>query len=159
MFKDPSLLGSYQGDPPLPLPTGSTQVCFISFDGVEIHDESSLEKQKLQPTTEIFTPQPIPKTHTSEPSTDYPSMNGKIPICKMVPQSITQISFFYSPPGVTTYQVFVTLNFPNMVITIPLWYLEKQSMIPIPYIPPQLEVFPMQPMVQTPLISTGHTVG
>jgi hypothetical protein len=36
IFKDPSLLGTYHGAPPLIHP--STQVCVISYDGMEIGD-------------------------------------------------------------------------------------------------------------------------
>jgi hypothetical protein len=41
IFRDPSLVGSYKGDPPSPLPTGATQVCVVTSDGIEILDESS----------------------------------------------------------------------------------------------------------------------
>jgi hypothetical protein len=93
------------------------------------------------------------------PLQKHPPMTGQILVWKMVPQAITQIPFFYPPPKVSTYQVTTTLTLPNMVISIHVWYLDPPSMVLVPSLPPQLEDFPMQSMVQTPTPPTGHTVG
>jgi len=85
-------------------------------------------------------------------------MTGQILVWKMVPQVITQIHFFYPPPKVSDYQVTTTLIMPNIVISIHLWYLDPPSMVLVPYLSLQLVTFPMQSMVQTPTLPTGHTV-
>jgi hypothetical protein len=82
------------------------------------------------------------------------------------PQAITQIPFFYPPPGVQEFQVVVTLTLPNMVLSIPVWYLHPPVMVPQPSLPPQIEGIPMQILVQAPTtppspptIGTTATVG
>jgi len=57
IFMDPSLVGSYQGNPPILTPTDFAQVFFISSDGVESSDEPS--------SKEPIVPQTIPEITTS----------------------------------------------------------------------------------------------
>jgi hypothetical protein len=80
------------------------------------------------------------------------------PIWKIVPQSLTQIPFFYPPPGVSSYQVIATLTLPNMVISIPVWYLKPPSMVPTPSLPVQPTIGPTTPIIQTQQLPIGHTV-
>jgi hypothetical protein len=113
----------------------------------------------------LLSPSPLPtsKFHQSEnhylrnsqrtttPLVSYsPPLKGKIPVWEIVPQAITQIPFFYPPPGVQAFQVVATLTLPKMVLAIHVWYLHPSAMVPTPSLPPQIEGLPMQILVQDP---------
>jgi hypothetical protein len=64
------------------------------------------------------------------------------------------------------FQVAAMLTLPNMVLTIPVWYLHPPAMVPQPSLPPQSEGIPMQIPVLTlatppspPISSTTATAG
>jgi hypothetical protein len=124
IFKDPSLLGTYHGAPPLLHP--SNQVCIISSNGTHMEDTLSPTEASV-----IFDAPLVTETPHLEPlghsltslvhgST---SPQGHVPIWETVPQAITQIPFFYPPPGIEAFQVAAMLTLPNMVLAIPVWYL------------------------------------
>jgi hypothetical protein len=154
IFKDPSLLGAYHGAPPLIHP--STQVCVISSNGTETGDTipptEASPPLDVPPVEEIL-PQELPENPTTPLIPDFTLPQGKIPVWETIPQAITQIPFFYPPPGVQYFQVATTLTLPNMVLTIPVWYLHPPAMVPQPSLPPQSEGIPMQ----IPVLTPGHT--
>jgi hypothetical protein len=161
IFQDPSLIGTYQGFPH-PNPT-TVIVCIVTTDGVEIPDPPSIENSSDSTTTPSHPTPILPNNspyrllRTKHQRVHHPWV--KSPFWKIVPQAITQIPFFYPPPGVTTYQVVATLTLPNMVITIPVWYLEPPAMVPGLSLPPQPAV-PLPRSVAHPSTHpTGHTVG
>jgi hypothetical protein len=167
IFKDPSLLGAYRGAPPLIHP--STQVCVVSSDGTETRDTippTEASPPLDVPLVEESLPRGLPKNSTTPLTLDFPLPQGKISVWETIPQAITQITFFYTPSTVQSFQVATTLTLPNMVLTIPIWYLHPPAMVPQPSLPPQLEGIPMQIPVLTlttplsPLIaSTTATTG
>jgi hypothetical protein len=57
------------------------------------------------------------------------------------------------------YQVVVTLTLPNMVLVIPVWYLDPPYMVPIPTLPPQTIALPMKIRVNPLFPQLGHTIG
>jgi hypothetical protein len=60
-----------------------------------------------------------PPTNSSTPLVhDFTSPEGHIPVWETIPQAITQIPFFYPPPGIQDFQVAATLTLPNMVLAI-----------------------------------------
>jgi hypothetical protein len=127
IFKDPSLLGAYHGAPPLLHP--STQVCVVSSNGTRYQRHYSSHEApphiEVPPVGELL-PQEFPENPTAPLIPDSPPpppLQGKIPVWETVPQAITQIPFFYPPPGVQAFQVVATLTLPNMVLSIPVWYL------------------------------------
>jgi hypothetical protein len=75
-----------------------------------------------------------------------------IPVWETVPQDITQIPFFYHPPGIEAFQVATMITLPNMVLAIPVWYLHPPEMVPHPSLPPQMEGIPMTIPILTPTI-------
>jgi hypothetical protein len=97
---------------------------------------------------------------------DFTLPQGKILIWETIPQAITQIPFFYSPPGVQSFQVVATLTLPNMVLAIHIWHLHPPTMVPQPSLPPQSKGIPMQIPLLTPttppsplIASTTATTG
>jgi hypothetical protein len=151
IFKDPSLLGAYHGAPPLLHP--SSQVCVVSSNGTNIKDTTPLTEAPPHitvPPVEELLPQEFPENLTAPLIPDSPPLQGKILVWETVPQAITQIPFFYPPPGVQAFQVVSTLTLPNMVLSIPVWYLHPPTMVPTPSLPPQIEGLPMQIPVQAP---------
>jgi hypothetical protein len=138
IFKDPSLLGAYHGAPPLLHP--STQVCVVSSNVTYIRDNTPSTKAPPQievpPIGELL-PQEFPEHPTTPLIPDSPPLQGKILVWETIPQSITQILFFYPPLGVHAFQVAATLTLPNMVLSIPIWYLHPPTMVPTPYLLPQ----------------------
>lgn len=114
IFQDPSHVGSYQGDPPITLPIMSSQVCCVTLDGLEIPDEPPLDEH----ATLIILENSLSQLGTEK-------MLGSLPpIWKIFPQDLSHIPFLYPPPSISCYQVTATLTLPNMVITIPVWYLK-----------------------------------
>jgi hypothetical protein len=145
IFKDPSLLGTYHGSPPLLKSSISAQVCVVSSNRTYIRDNTPLTESPLGESL----PQEFPENTTTPLVLDPPPpLQGKIPVLETVPQAITQITFFYPPPGVQEFQVATNLTLPNMVLTIPVWYLNPPYMVPTPSLPPQTEELLMQILVQ-----------
>jgi hypothetical protein len=91
--------------------------------------------------TELL-PQESPENSSAPPVPDFTLPQGHIPVWETVPQAITQIPFFYPPPGIQAFQVAATLTLPNMVLEIPVWYLHPPAMVPQPSLPPQTEGIP-----------------
>jgi hypothetical protein len=151
IFKDPSLLGTYHGAPPLIHP--SNQVCVISSKRTDIEDTLPPSEASLisdVPLVAELLPQESPENSSTPPVHDFTSPQGHIPVWETVPQAITQIPFFYPPPGVQDFQVAAMLTLPNMVLAIPVWYLHPPTMVPQPSLPPQTEGVPMQIPIPTP---------
>jgi hypothetical protein len=116
IFKDPSLLGTYHGAPPLLHP--SNQVCVVSSKGTSI--EVTLPPRETSLISDIpLVAEPLPHEPPANSSTplvhDFTSPQGHIPVWETVPQAITQIPFFYPPPDVQAFQVAAKLTLPNMV--------------------------------------------
>jgi hypothetical protein len=153
IFKDPSLLGTYHGAPPLLHP--SNQVCVVSSKGTDIEDTLPPSEASLISDVPLVA-EPLPHEPPANSSTplvhDFTSPQGHIPVWETVPQAITQIPFFYPPPGVQAFQVAAMLTLPNMVLAIPVWYLHPPEMVPQPSLPPQTEGIPMQIPILTPTI-------
>jgi hypothetical protein len=149
IFKDPSLLGTYHGAPPLLPPN---QVCIISSNGTHTEDTLPPQEAPVIPDVSIVTEllQLEPPAHSSDPTVhESTSPQGHSPILEKIPQPLNQIPFFYPPPGIESFQVAATLTLPNMVLAIPVWYLHPPEMVPRPSLPPQ-EGFPMMIPVLTP---------
>jgi hypothetical protein len=144
IFKDPSLLGAYHGAPPLIHP--STQVCVISSKGTETQDTivpTETSPPLDIPLVEENLAQEFPENPSTPLTPDFTLPQGKISVWETIPQAITQIPFFYPPPRVQDFQVDMTLTLPNMVLSIPIWYLHPPVMVPQPSLPPQSEGIPM----------------
>jgi hypothetical protein len=153
IFKDPSLLGTYHGAPPLLHP--SNQVCIVSSNGTDIEDTLPPREASIISDVPLVTelpPHEPPANSSTPPVHDFTSPQGHIPVWETVPQAITQIPFFYPPPGVQAFQVAATLTLPNMVLAIPVWYLHPPEMVPQPSLPPQMEGIPMTIPILTPTI-------
>jgi hypothetical protein len=150
IFKDPSLLGTYHGAPPLLHP--SNQVCVISSNGTHTEDALAPQGASIIPDVpKVAEPLPLePPAHSSTPLVhDSTSAHGHSPVWEIVPQPLTQIPFFYPPPGIEYFQVATMLTLPNMVLAIPVWYLYPPEMVPRPSLPPQ-EGIPMTIPILTP---------
>jgi hypothetical protein len=149
IFKDPSLLGMYHGAPPL-LPL--SQVCVISSNENQQEDARPPQEASVIPDVSTVTA-PLPQeppAHSSTPMVHKStSPQGTDPIWETVPRPLTQIPFFYPPPGIEAFQVATTLTLPNMVLAIPVWYLHPPEMVPLPQ--PGL---PMTILVLTPTTPT-----
>jgi hypothetical protein len=151
IFKDPSLLGTYHGAPPFLHP--SNQVCVVSSNGTHVEDTFlPIEASIISDVPLIVEPPPQePPAHSSAPPVhDSTSPQGHIPVWETVPQAITQIPFFYPPPGIEAFQVAAMLTLPNMVLAIPVWYLHSPEMVPRPSLPPKKEGIPMSIPILTP---------
>jgi hypothetical protein len=101
IFKDPSLLGTYHGAPPLLHP--SNQVCVISSKGADIEDTlPPRESPLISDVPLVIEPLPHePPVNSLTPLVhDFTSTQGHILVWETVPQAITQIPFFYPPLGV-----------------------------------------------------------
>jgi hypothetical protein len=101
IFKDPSLLGTYHGAPPLIHPLA--QVCAVYSDGNETIDTLPPTKASpplnVPPIEEIL-PQELPEKPMTPLTPDFTLRQGQIPVWETIPQSITQLPFFYPPLGV-----------------------------------------------------------
>jgi hypothetical protein len=149
IFKDPSLLGTYHGAPPLLPPN---QVCVISSNTTHPEDAHPPQEASVIPdVSTVATPLPQePPAHSSTPTVhESTPPQGPSPIWESVPRPLTQIPFFYPPPGIEAFQVAATLTLPNMVLAIPVWYLHPPEMVPRPQ-----EGLPMMIPVLTPTTST-----
>jgi hypothetical protein len=153
IFKDPSLLGTYHGAPPLLHP--SNQVCVVSSNGTNTKDTLPPRKASIifdVPLVTEIPPHEPPVNSSTPPVHDSTSPQGHIPVWETIPQDITQIPFFYPLPGIEAFQVAATLTLPNMVLAIPVWYLHPLEMVPRPSIPPKMEGIPMTIPILTPTI-------
>jgi hypothetical protein len=163
MFKDPSLLGTYHGTPPLLPPH---QVCSISSQNTLTED--TLPPQEASVIPEV-SPVTAPLSQESPANSSTPTVHGPTPpqgpnsLWETVPRPLTQIPFFYPPPGVEAFQVAATLTLPNMVLTIPVWYLHPPEMVPrpqaglpmtIPVLTPNTPIAPILPTPLTPILPT-----
>jgi hypothetical protein len=131
IFKDPSLLGTYHGAPPLLHP--ANQVCVISSNKTHTEDTCPPQEASVIPDVPIVTEPllPEPLVHSSTPPVhESTSPQGHSPVWETVPQPLTQIPFFYPPPGIEDFQVAAMLTLPNMVLEIPVWYLHPLEMVP-----------------------------
>jgi hypothetical protein len=137
IFKYPSLIGTYHGAPPLI--HISTQVCVVSTNGTTYEDTLSPTETSISPDVPLVAmllPQETPDNSSTLPISDLLLPRGHILFWETIPQAITQIPFFYPPPGVQSFQVATTLTLPNMVLEIPIWYLHPPDMVPKPSLPP-----------------------
>jgi hypothetical protein len=153
IFKDPSLLGNYHGAPPLLPP--SNQVRIISSNRTHIEDTLPPTEASIISDVPLVTelPPQEPPAHSSTPPVhDSTSPQGHILVWETVPQAITQIPFFYTPPGIEAFQVAATLTLSNMVLAILVWYLHPPEMVPQPSLPPQTKGIPMTIPILTPTI-------
>jgi hypothetical protein len=99
IFKDPSLLGTYHGAPPLLHP--ANQVCVISSNGTHTEDALPPQEASVIPDVSIVAEPlpPEPPAHSSTPTVhESTSPQGHSPVWETVPQPLTQIPFFYPPP-------------------------------------------------------------
>jgi len=118
------------------------------------------------PLVSKLPPHEPPANSLTPPVHDFTSPQGHIPVWETIPQAITQIPFFYPPPGVQDFQVVAMLALPNMVLKIPVWYLHPPEMVPQPSLPPQTNGVLMQIPIPTleatpspPLVNTIATTG
>jgi hypothetical protein len=95
IFKDPSLLGTYHGAPPLLHPTN--QVCIISSNGTHIEGVIPPQEASVIPNIPIVA-EPLssePPAHSSTPTIhESTSPQGPSPVWETIPQPLTQIPFF-----------------------------------------------------------------
>jgi hypothetical protein len=131
IFKDPSLLGTYHGAPPLLHP--SNQVCTVSSNGTNTEDTLPLREASIisdVPLVAELPPHEPPTNSVTPPIHDSTSPQGHIPVWETVPQDTTQIPFFYPPLDIEAFPVATTLTLPNMVLAILVWYLHPPEMVP-----------------------------
>jgi hypothetical protein len=153
IFKDPSLLGTYHGAPPLLHP--SNQVCDVSSNETNIEDTLPPREASIisnVPLVIELPPHKPPMNLLTPLVHDFPSPQGHILVWETVSQDITQIPFFYPPPDIKAFQVVTMLTLPNMVLAILVWYLHPPEMVPRPSLPPQMEGIPMTIPILTPTI-------
>jgi hypothetical protein len=161
MFKDPSLLGTYHGAPPLLPPH---QVCGVSSQNTLTEDTLSPQEASVIPDV---SPVAAPLSQESPANSSTPTVHELTPpqgpssLWETVPRPLTQIPFFYPPPGVEAFQVAATLTLPNMVLAIPVWYLHPPEMVPrpqaglpmtIPVLTPNTPTAPILPTSLTPIL-------
>jgi hypothetical protein len=161
IFKDPSLLGTYHGAPPLLPPN---QVCVVTSN--QTHMEGTRPPQEAPVIPDVSAvaaslPQEPPANSSTPTVHESAPPQGPNPIWETVPRPLTQIPFFYPPPGVEAFQVAATLTLPNMVLAIPVWYLRPPEMVPRPQeglpmaIPVLTPTPPTTPILPTPPAIAG----
>jgi hypothetical protein len=104
IFKDPSLLGTYHGAPPLLHPTN--QVCVISSNGTHTEDTLPPIEASIILDIPLVTKPPSqepPRPSLTPPVHDSTSPQGYSPVWETIPQPLTQIPFFYPPPGIESF--------------------------------------------------------
>jgi hypothetical protein len=149
IFKDPSLLGTYHGAPPLLPPN---QVCVVTSNKTPTGDTHPPQRASVSPDVSPVAaslPQEPPANSPTPIVHESPPPQRPSPIWETVPRPLTQIPFFYPPPGVESFQVAAMLTLPNMVLAILVWYLHPLEMVPRPQ-----EGFPMAVPVLTPTTPT-----
>jgi hypothetical protein len=161
IFKDPSLLGTYHGAPPLLPPN---QVCIVTSNQTHMEDTRPPQEASVIPdvsTVAASLPQEPPANSSTPTVHESTPPQGPNPIWETVPQPLTQIPFFYPPPGVEAFQVAATLTLPNMVLAIPVWYLHPPEMVPHPQegLPMEIPILtpttPTTPILPTPPATAG----
>jgi hypothetical protein len=161
MFKDPSLLGTYHGAPPLLPPN---QVCVVTSNKTPTEDTHPAQEASSSPDVSAVAaslPQEPPANSSTPTVHESTTPQGPSPIWETVPRPLTQIPFFYPPPGVEAFQVAATLTLPNMVLAIPVWYLHPPEMVPRPQagLPMTIPVLtpnaPTTPILPTPPVTAG----
>jgi hypothetical protein len=153
IFKDPSLLGTYHDAPPLLTP--SNKVCIVSSNGTDIEDTLPPREASIifdVPLVIELPPHEPPMNSSTSPGHDFTSPQGHILVWETAPQALTQIPFFYPPPGVQAFQIAAMLTLPNMELAILVWYLHPLEMVPQPSLPPTTEGIPMTIPILTPTI-------
>jgi hypothetical protein len=149
IFKDPSLLGTYHGAPPLLPPN---QACVVSSNGTHTEDALPPQEASVIPDVSIVADPllPEPPAHSSTSTVhESTSPQGNNPVWETLPQPLTQIPLFYPPPGIESFQVAATLTLPNMVLAILVWYLHPPELVPQPSLPPK-DGLPMMILILTP---------
>jgi hypothetical protein len=132
IFKDPALLGTYHGAPPLLPPN---HICVVSSNRTHMEDAHPPQEASVIPDVSIVAaslPQEPPVNSSTPTVHESTPPQGPNPIWETVPRPLTQIPFFYPPPGIEAFQVAATLTLPNMVLAIPVWYLHPPEMVPHP---------------------------
>jgi hypothetical protein len=161
IFKDPSLLGTYHGAPPLLPPS---QVCVVSSNETQKKDAYPPQEASVIPdVSTVATPlsQEPPAPSSTSPVHESTPPQGPNLIWETVPRPLTQIPFFYPPPSIEAFQVAATLTLPNMVLAIPVWYLHPPEMVPRPQaglpmtIPVLTPTTSTTPILPTPLATAG----
>jgi hypothetical protein len=161
MFKDPSLLGTYHGAPPLLPPN---QVCVVTSNKTPTEDTHPTQVASSSPDVSAVAtslPQGPPANSSTPTVHESTPPQESSPIWETVPRPLTQIPFFYPPPGVESFQVAATLTLPNMVLAIPVWYLHPPKMVPRPQagLPMTILVLtpnaPTTPILPTPPVTAG----
>ena len=161
IFNDPSLLGTYHGAPPLLPPS---QVCVVSTKNkLQKNTHPPQEASLIPDVSPVATQLPQePPANSSTPAVhESTPLQGPNPIWDTVPRHLTQIPFFYPPPGVESFQVAAMLTLPNMVLAIPVWYLHPPEMVPRPQagLPMTIPVLtpntPTTPILPTPPVTAG----
>jgi hypothetical protein len=150
IFKDPFLLGTYHGAPPLLPPS---QVCVVSTKNTLQENTHPPQEASLIPdVSPVATPLPQePPTNSSTPAVhESIPLQGPNPIWETVPRPLTQIPFFYPPPDVEAFQVAATLTLPNMVLAILVWYLHPPEMVPRPQAGLPMTIPVLTPTTQNP---------
>jgi hypothetical protein len=159
LFQDPSMLGTCQGAPPFLNPSFLAQVCVVSYKGTNMEDTLPPREASIISDVPLVAELPPhePPANLSTPLVhDFTSPQDHIPIWETVPQAITQIPFFYPPPGVQAFEVATTITLPNMVLAILVWYLHPPVMVPQPSLPPHIDGIPMMtPILNSTIPSTS----
>jgi hypothetical protein len=158
IFKDPSLLGTYHGAPPLLPPN---QVCVVTSNQTHMEDTRPPQESPVIPDVSAVAaslPQEPPANSSTPTVHESTPPQRPNPIWETVPRPLTQIPFFYPPPGVEAFQVTATLTLPNMVLAIPVWYLHPPEMVPRPQegLPMAIPILtPTTPILPTPSATAG----
>jgi hypothetical protein len=103
IFKYPSLLGTYHGAPPLLPPN---HICVVSSNPTHTENAHPPQEASVIPgVSTVATPLPQkPLAHSSTPTVhESTSPQGPSPIWESVPRPLTQIPFFYPPPGIEAF--------------------------------------------------------
>jgi hypothetical protein len=154
LFQGPPMMGTCQGTPPFLNPSFSAQVCVVSSKSTDMEDALPPQEASVIPSIPIVAEplSPEPPVPSSTPTVHKStSPQGHSPVWETIPQPLTQIPFFYPPPGIEAFQVATTLTLPNMVLALPVWYLHPPAMVPQTSLP-QMEGIPMTIPILTPTI-------
>jgi hypothetical protein len=154
LFQDPPMVGTCQETQPFLNPSFSAQVCVVSSKSTDMEDALPPQEASVIPDVPIVA-EPLPPEPPAPSSTptvhESTSSQEHSPVWETVPQPLTQIPFFYPPPGIKAFQVATTLTLPNMVLALPVWYLHPPAMVPQTSLP-QTEGIPMTIPILTPTI-------
>jgi hypothetical protein len=107
-------------EPPPLLPPN--QVCVVTSNQSHIEDTRPPQETPVIPDVSAVAASlpPEPPANSSTPTVhESTPPQGPNPIWETVPRPLTQVPFFYPPPGVQAFQVAATLTLPNMVLASP----------------------------------------